>query len=348
MKKQKKIATGQVLVVNPGSTSTKYKIFNLKGELVSESNFKISEEKKEHLFLVEQSDIQKVVIRVVHGGDISEPSIITKALKRKIADYVDFAPIHNKRALEIINVIEEKYPKTPLYACFDTSFHTTIPEYLSTYAIPTSLAKKHNLRKYGFHGLAVQSALQKLRNIKKAKKEKLPKKIICIHLGGGCSITAVHGGKSLYTSMGLTPISGIMMTTRVGDVDSDLSKILSHREGKNIDEISDILNNDSGFLGLTGSKDTLKIFNNAQLGKKKELLAFNMFVAQITEKVFGYAGLMQGVDAIIFSGGIGYGNKYLRDTVSKKVKMLGINKDDIYPIDIDEEKLMFEITKKYL
>lgn len=335
----------KILIINPGSTSTKYKVFDEKGNVLDEHNYKISEIKEEKNFLSNLENVIKVGIRVVHGGDISKTSKITKKIKAQIAEYIDFAPIHNMRAIECIEKMEMHFSKTALFACFDTAFHTTIPEYLSTYAIPTKLAKKHKIKKYGFHGLAVQSALEIFKKQRKSQGLKTPKHIIFAHLGGGDSITAVKNGKSFNTSMGLTPISGIMMTTRVGRVDSDLDKILAHKENKTIDEISHILSFESGFYGMTGLKDTLKIFNAAHAGKKREKLAFDLFVSEIVEHIFAYTGLMQGIDAVVFSGGIGYGNKYLRDTVARSLKILGLGKGDIYAVDIDEEKVIFNEIK---
>ncbi len=337
----------EILIINPGSTSTKYKVFDLKGNVLSEQVFLLKQKKQELSFLKNIENIEKIGIRVVHGGDVSKTSRITESLKKKIEEFLDFAPIHNKRALETIYKIEKLFPRVPFFASFDTAFHRTIPEYLSTYAIPVKLAQRYKLKKYGFHGLAVQSALRKFIEKKEDIELEEIKNIIFVHLGGGCSITAVKNGKSFCTSMGLTPISGIMMVTRPGDIDSDLDKILSHKEHKSIDKISHILNYESGFLGMTGSKDTLKIFEKAQKGSKKEKLSFDMFVADITKTIFAYTGLMQGVDAVVFSGGIGYGNKYLRNTVTKKLKMLGIQKKDIYKVDIDEEEVIFnKIIKK--
>ncbi len=335
----------KILIINPGSTSTKYKVFDNNGGMLDEFVYKITEIKGEERFLYSLKDIEKIGIRIVHGGDISKTSKITKSLKKKIIEYIDFAPIHNKQDIDVIEKMEKTFPKIVKYASFDTAFHTTIPEYLSTYAIPVKLAKKYKIKKYGFHGIAIQSAYRELKEKRKKQKLLMPKKIIFAHLGGGCSVTAVKNGKSFCTSMGLTPISGIMMTTRSGDVDSDLDKILSHKENKTIDEISHILSFESGFLGLTGTKDTLSIFRKAQKGNKKEKLAFDIFVAEITEKIWGYAGLMQGIDALVFSGGIGYGNTYLRNEVLKRVKKLGLTKKDIYVIDVDEEKVIFDEIK---
>ena len=336
----------KILIINPGSRSTKYKVFDEKGNVLDEHYYKIFEKKEEKKFLDGLDEVEKIGIRVVHGGNISKTSKITKSLKRKIAEYIDFAPIHNTRAIEVIEKMEKFFPKTTCFACFDTAFHTTKPEYLSTYAIPLKLAKKYQLKKYGFHGLALQSALQQLEKRKKRKGEKMPKKIVFAHLGGGASLTAVQNGKSFATTMGLTPLSGIPMITRSGSVDPDIFTVLHRRARMSVDEISQILNLKSGFYGLTGSKDTLQIFEKAKRGSKKEKLAFDIFVAEITEKIWGYAGLMQGIDALVFSGGIGYGNAYLRSEVFKRIKKLGLRKKDIYVIDVDEERIIFDEIKK--
>lgn len=335
----------KILIINPGSTSTKYKIFNLKGFILDERTYKINEKKEEREFFSGLENISKIGIRVVHGGEISKTSKITKSLKKKISEYILFAPIHNARALEVIEKVERFFPKASFFATFDTAFHSTISEDLYTYPIKPNLAKKYKLRKYGFHGLAAESALLKFKELKKQKREKIPNNIIFAHLGGGCSVTAVKNGKSFSTSMGLTPISGIMMTTRVGDIDSDFDKILAHQMNTDINEVSRILNYESGFYGMTGTKDTLKIFNAAQSGKKKEKLAFDIFVNNLVEKIYAYAGLMGGLDAIVFSGGIGYGNKFLRDTLTKKMKLLSLTKKDIFAIDVDEELLIFNKIK---
>ena len=173
----------------------------------------------------------------------------------------------------------------------------------------------------------------------------MPKKIVFAHLGGGASLTAVQNGKSFATTMGLTPLSGISMITRSGSVDPDIFTVLHQRARMSVDEISQILNLKSGFYGLTDSKDTLQIFEKAKQGSKKEKLAFDIFVAEITENIWAYAGNMQGIDALVFSGGIGYGNAYLRSEVFKRIKKLGLRKKDIYVIDVDEEGVIFDEIK---
>ncbi len=335
----------KILTINPGSTSTKYKVFDMQGNVCEEHTFSLREEKKEHAFLKSLSDIQKIGIRVVHGGDIRKTSKITPLLKKKIIEYLDFAPIHNARALETIEKIEKIFTKTTVYASFDTAFHQSIPVEHTTYMINHKLAKKYKLRKYGFHGIAVQSAYEQLKLLVKKRKEKLPQKVIVAHLGGGCSITAIQKGKSYATSMELTPLSGIPMITRSGSIDPDIFSILHRRAKMSSEEISEMLNRQSGFYGMMGTKDTLKIMNRAQEGKEKEKLAVDIFINEIVQKIWAYAGLMQGLDVVVFSGGIGYGNAYLRGEVYKKIKKLGLTKKDIFVIDVDEERLIFDEIK---
>lgn len=335
----------KILTINPGSTSTKFKVYNAKGDVLSEETFTLKQEKKQLKFLNNITNLEKIAIRVVHGGDIYQTSKITKEIKNKIFEYIDFAPIHNKRTLDVIESIEKIFPQKTLYACFDTAFHTTIPLEHFTYPISKKISKKYNIKKYGFHGLALQSSLEKFKEKRKKQGLKIPKNIIFAHLGGGASITAVKNGKSFITSMELTPLSGIPMVTRSGNIDLNIFSILE-KKGLSNKEISSLLNNESGFYGLTGSKDIKKIIEKAVLGKKQEKLAFDIFVSAIVQIIFAYTGLMQGIDAVVFSGGIGYGNADLRNTIYKKIKILGLQKKDMYRIDVDEEWVMFNQLKK--
>ncbi len=332
----------KILTINPGSTGTKYKLFDLKGNLVEERIFSLKDEKKEKKFLKRMENLEKIAVRVVHGGDVTKPTLVNAKLKKHIINYTLFAPIHNNYALESIERVEKFFPKVPLYACFDTSFHTSIGKEFTTYALPQALTKKYKLKKYGFHGLALESALSLF---KKSAETKKYKRIVIAHLGGGSSVTAVKNGKSFATSMELTPLSGTMMITRSGNVDPEIP-LLFLKGGMSEEQVSDLLNNKSGFLGLTGSRDTLRIFEKAQKGSEPEKLAFDIFVNQIVEKIYAYAGLMGGIDALLFTGGIGYGNSYIRKEVAKKLKLLGISKKDIYPILVDEGRIMFEKIKK--
>ncbi len=267
----------QILIINNGSTSVKYTLFNNDGLELKKNKFnyfkKDNERKKKFLFSLK--NISKIGIRIVHGEKLEGPIKITKSILEKIKKAEIFAPIHNNLVLDEIKKVQTIF-NINIYAVFDTDFHKTILEKNYTIPIKKSLAEKYGIRKYGFHGIANQSVLRELKN-----KNKKFKKIIIAHLGGGSSITAIKNGKSFINSMGLTPISGLMMTTRVGDIDSDADKILAKKTGQSLEKISEIFSKESGFFGLTGSKDTKIIFEKAEKeekerkGKyKKEKLAF--------------------------------------------------------------------------
>ncbi|HIP33599.1 MAG TPA: hypothetical protein EYG89_02440 [Bacteroidia bacterium] len=206
-------------------------------------------------------DLEKIGFRIVHGGNMSGVVELNKKALKKIEEFKIFAPIHNSLVLLEIENVRRIFAKQKFFGYFDTAFHQTIQESIYTYPINQKIAKKYNIRKYGFHGIAVESALNKIEKLYKNEKIKLPKNIIFSHLGGGSSITAVKNKKSFATTMELTPISGLMMNTRVGNVDSDLDKILVQKMGKTIYEISDMLNYESGFFGLTGKKGMKNIFD---------------------------------------------------------------------------------------
>ena len=242
--------------------------------------------------------------------------------------------------------IRRIFAKQKFFGYFDTAFHQTIQESIYTYPINQKIAKKYKIRKYGFHGIAVESALNKIEKLYKSEKIKIPKKIIFAHLGGGSSITAVKNKKSFATTMELTPISGLMMNTRVGNVDSDLDKILVQKMGKSIYEISDMLNYESGFFGLTGKKGMKNIFDEwKSKSNEKSVLAVEIYLKEIIERISGFAGLMGGIDLIVFSGGIGFKNKYLAKEVIKRLEK-AFGKINFLKVEVDEEKIIFEKINK--
>jgi acetate kinase len=250
-----------ILIVNPGSTGNKYTIFNNNGDKISHYYFKNNESKKELSFLDLQKNISKIGIRVVHGGETNKPVKIDGNIKKIIEKYSIFAPIHNTKALLSIKILEKVFKKVPIFACFDTEFHTTIPNYLNQYMIKKDLVEKYNIKKYGFHGLALESVIEKI-----SKQKSVPKNLISIHLGGGASITGIKNKKSFVTTMELTPLSGIPMTTRSGNIDPGIFYVLEKTHKIKIDKITNILNNESGFLGMCKTKDTKK---NNGFGRKR-------------------------------------------------------------------------------
>jgi len=336
----------KTLILNNGSTSVKISLFDKKGNLLERKVFRNEENEEKKKWLKSFEEIERVAFRVVHGGDLNEAVKIDKKILKKIQDFQIFAPIHNSLVLKEIEEMRKIFPKEKFFAYFDTAFHQTISPEIFTYPIKPKIAQKYKIRKYGFHGIAVESALLKIEKLYKSEKVKLPKKIIFAHLGGGASITAVKNKKSFATTMELTPISGLMMTTRVGNVDSDLDKILAQKMKKNIYEISDMLNYESGFYGLTGTKDIRKIFDEWKKNKNSKYgLAVEIFINQILERIGGFMAQMGGVDLIVFSGGIGFKNKFLAKEVMKRLEKT-FGKINFLKVDVDEEEIIFEKIKK--
>ncbi len=330
------------LIINPGSTTVKYTLFD-DDVVLSEKRFEDLNEQK--LWLTTLTNVEKIGIRIVHAGNLTKPTEIDENVIKQIEKFKLFAPIHNKIALDVIHLIKVVFENVSIIAVFDTAFHTQIPKYASIYPIPNNLTEKYDLHRYGFHGTALTSVLEQTNNMFIERDNTTPSRVILAHLGGGSTIAAVKSGVCVDTTMGLTPLEGIMMKTRSGNIDPDLPKILCNITGKSIDEVSEILNTQSGFLGLTGSEDTKDIIEKAQQGNEKEKLAFDIFVYQIVKQIFAYYGVLQGCDALVFSGGIGFGNSYLKETVAEKVNLI-IDKNIIFSFEADEARELLKIVLK--
>jgi len=340
-----------ILTINSGSTSTKYTFFfkkNKKLEVLSKSftkkdkkyffeNIEIKEKcYVQHFsfflnFLIEKKyiknikDINAFGIRIVHGADIfKKTTLLNQKNFLQLKKNSVLAPLHNPPAIHTIEQIKKLNSKAKVYGIFDTSFHQTIPDFASTYAIPRKISKNLHIKKYGFHGISCLSGLRQIKNILK----KIPKKIIICHLGGGSSITAIKNGKSQDTSMGFTPLEGLMMVTRAGDLDEGASSYLQENLHLLENELLDLLNKKSGFLGLTGIKDIKKIIEKSQRKDPECMLAVEIFVYRIVKYIFSYFGVLQGIDLLILSGGIGEGSDFLRKKICEKLKILGFELDN--------------------
>ncbi len=336
-----------ILTINPGSTAVKYVLFDEHAVVVEQREFDrklhISVQEFERVWLSELENIDKISIRIVHGGGTVGPKVLDTDTKIAIKKAAQFAPIHNAIALDVIDVLQEILPSIEIIVSFDTDFHTTMPGFASTYPINAQLTKQLGIKRYGFHGLAVQSVLQQLDENLEVE---LPSKVICAHLGGGCSITAVKNGKSIDTTMGLTPLEGLMMITRSGSVGPGVVEYIADAKGWTATKVLDVLNNESGFFGLTGSKNTLDIIERASKHQEPEKLAFDIFVNKIVQQIFAYYGTLQGCDALIFSGGMGYGNAYLRSVILAKLAIIGITEQNTYVYKADEAMVLFENAVK--
>ncbi len=272
-------------------------------------------------------DIEAVGHRVVHGGEEFFCSkLIDDKVIAQVEKFCDMAPLHNPAGLRGIRGVSEVLPNVPQVAVFDTAFHQTMPAYAYMYALPYKYYEKYRIRRYGFHGTSHKYVSAK--GAKFAGLDLNNSKIITCHLGNGSSITAVLNGKSVDTSMGFTPLEGVIMGTRCGCVDPDVIPYLAEREGISFSEMSTIMNKQSGFLGLSGiSSDCRDLSDAANAGDAKSKLALKKLSYDITKYIGAYAAAMNGVDLIVFTGGIGENNSRVRRRVCENLTYLGIQFD---------------------
>ena len=269
-------------------------------------------------------EIEAVGHRVVHGGSaFSNTVIITSEVKDKIRQLFDLAPLHNPANLEGINVAEEIFNSAKQVAVFDTAFHQTIPVVAYKYAVPNYLLTENKIRVYGFHGTShkyvSENAIKFLQN---------SSKIITIHLGNGCSMTAIKDGKSIDHTLGFGPMNGLIMGTRSGDVDQSVIFYLVNSLGYSLEAVNTMLQKQSGMLGLTGYSDLRDIEANAENGNEDCQLALAMNAYRIKKYIGSYSAVLNGLDAIIFTAGIGENSSYMRKLVCTDMEYFGIELDD--------------------
>jgi acetate kinase len=267
--------------------------------------------------------------RVVHGGDLFvEPTLIDDEVLAAVEALTDLAPLHNAPSLSAIRAARALLgPGVPMVATFDTAFHRTLPERASRYAIPPELADKHRIRRYGFHGLAHRYMTERYAAITSTPLEKV--KLVTLQLGNGCSATAVDGGRSIDTSMGFTPLEGLMMGTRSGDVDPSLAGFLARREGVDIAEVEGWLNTRSGLLGVSGrSADMRELLEAEARGDAHAALAVAMFCYRVRKYVGAYLAALGGANAVVFGGGIGENAPLVRSRVCAGMGWCGLTLDE--------------------
>lgn len=355
----------KVLVINAGSSSLKYQVIDMKNEEVlakglcerigiDGSRLKhspkgkdekiINKEMKNHADAINlvisaitdsdfgvvksMNEIIAVGHRVVHGGEFFSGSvIIDEEVKKAIDECSELAPLHNPPNLIGIEACEKAMPNVPQVAVFDTAFHQTMPPEAYLYAIPYELYEKYKIRKYGFHGTSHKYVAQRAAKLLGKPLEEL--KLISMHLGNGSSVAAIKNGKSVDTSMGFTPLAGVIMGTRSGLIDPAILPFLMEKENLSLNEINDILNKESGVLGISGvSSDFRDVEAAAEKGNKRADLALKMFVYSVKRYIGLYASVMGGVDAVIFTAGIGENNGAMREKILDNQDFLGINIDN--------------------
>ena len=350
----------KILVINSGSSSIKYQLFKMPGEevicsglverigeenaaihyksvnnkideTVHISNHKEGLEKVVKLLLDKKigvlkstSEIEAVGHRVVHGGStFSNTTIINQQVKDKIKRLFELAPQHNPANYEGIEVAETIFPKAKQIAVFDTAFHQSIPIEAYKYAIPNKFLDQNHIRLYGFHGTSHKYVSEKTNEFLDNSKSK----IITIHLGNGCSMTAIKNGKSIDHTLGFGPVTGLIMGTRSGDIDHAIIFHLVNKLGYALNDVNNMLQKESGMLGLTGYSDLRDIEAEAEKGNKECQLALEMNAYRIKKYIGAYAAAMNGLDAIVFTAGIGENSMVLRKLICTNMEFLGIKLD---------------------
>ncbi len=322
-----------ILVINCGSTSVKASVVDPEtGERVAEVTFDrlsgnhtaaIAEGLPKLIDDLGDNTITCVGHRVVHGGaNFTSPTLLTDEVLEQLQDTIALAPLHNPANIEGIRAARKSLPDVPHVAVFDTAFHRTIPRRARTYAIPQDLAAKHEIRRYGFHGTSHQFVAEAAANFLGEDLRQL--RVITCHLGGGCSVCAVEYGRSVETSMGLTPLEGLVMGTRSGDIDPGALLQLMRHENMDADGLDDLLNRESGLAGLSGIGNDLRdIEAKAEEGNDDCRLAIQVFCHRLRKYIGAYAAVMGGVDAVVFSAGIGQNSATIRHRASQRLEFLG-------------------------
>lgn len=354
----------KILVINSGSSSLKYQLIDMENESVlakgncerigiAHSNFiykahgqtieqevempnhnvavKLVLDKlcdKEVGVISSMSEIDGVGHRVVASGEaFKKPTLVTPESMELMEEIKDLAPLHNPAAIVGVNACLAAMPKTPMVLVFDTGFHFTMPDYAYMYAIDYAHYEKYKIRRYGAHGTSHKFVAQEAANYLGKNIEDL--KIITCHLGNGSSITAIKGGKCIDTSMGFTPLAGVPMGTRSGDIDYSAAEFLAKKEGMNVSEMLNYLNKKCGVLGVSGvSSDFRDLSNAAEHGNYRAELALNMFAYSAKKYVGAYAAALNGVDVIVFTAGIGENDSVVRSKTLSNLDYLGVKLDE--------------------
>lgn len=274
-------------------------------------------------------EIQAVGHRVVHGGEAFNKSVvITEEVMKAVEDCIPLAPLHNPANITGIRACEKAMPGVPMAAVFDTAFHQTMPAKAFTYALPYDYYKTDKVRRYGFHGTSHMYV--SARAAEMLDKPAAELKIITCHLGNGSSVTAVDGGRSVDTSMGFTPVAGLPMGTRVGDIDAGILQYLMNKYKLSIDEMLDILNKKSGVMGVSGvSSDFRDLEEAAEKGNQQAALAIDMFNYGVKKLIGAYAAAMGGVDAIVFTAGVGENSPEQRLEIGSDLEFMGVKMDAV-------------------
>ncbi len=344
----------KILVINSGSSSIKYKLFEMPGdkliskgliEHIGEEGSGVQDHAQGLKIILNQVDgVSAIGHRVVHGAEqFKKPVVVDERVVRKIKQCCSIAPLHNPANLAGIMACKKLLPGIKQVAVFDTAFHQTIPDYAYIYGLPYEYYTKYGIRKYGFHGTSHEYVANEAARILKKPLAQL--KIITCHLGNGCSIAAVDRGKSVDTSMGFTPLEGLVMGTRCGDTDPALITHIMRKAKLDDKQIDRMLNKFSGLKGISGiSNDMRELEVKAHSGNVRAKLAIKVFIYRIKKYVGSYISVMSGADAVVFTGGIGENQKDVREEVSRGIKLFLKKMPKILVIPTNEELMIARKT----
>ncbi|AUF83242.1 acetate/propionate family kinase [Mesoplasma syrphidae] len=313
-------------------------------------------------------EIVAIGFRIVNGGSITEPTIINDKVYKAIFDSIEFAPLHNPGALVAIDAFKKITPNAILVGNFDNAFHHTIPKSNFLYPLPIEWYKKYNVRKFGFHGLSYQYIVEKFAELAKENKENL--NLVICHLGSGSSMACIQNGLSLDTTMGFTPLGGLMMGTRSGNIDPSILEFITKKLSMTISEVTEMLNKKSGLLGMSEiSADMRDLILASAKGNDNAKLAVNKYEQTVADNIVTFVNRLPYVDAIIFTAGIGENSPENRQGIIDKIKILNVNLDQtannekndsfklisanssaipVYVIRTDEESMIYQNTLSFL
>jgi len=321
-----------VLIVNTGSSSLKWVVLDAASETVEQqgdASWEVTDAGRNQRELAsalgQVGSVDAIGHRVVHGGTrFSDAVVVDAGVREEITRLAELAPLHNPAAVAGIDAAQARFPGVPQVAAFDTAFHASMPQVAATYPIPWEWTTRWDLRRFGFHGLSVEYSVRRARELL----GRAPPRLVVCHLGAGCSLTAVADGRSISTSMGFTPLEGVMMARRSGSIDPGLLLFLLSRRGMDPAALDRGLNEQSGLLGVSGiSADMRQVLAAAEAGQERAVLARDLFVHRLIACVGAMVATLRGVDALVFTGGIGERSASIRGAVCEAFGYIGLRLD---------------------
>jgi len=320
-----------ILTVNAGSSSLKLRLLGGGDEVLAEHEGPGGDDPEQlrddlRQILRDGPSPDAAAHRVVHGGaEFDRPTRIDPAIEERLARLADLAPLHNPQAVRAMRALDAVAPGLPTVACFDTAFHADLPAAASTYALPAAWARQYPLRRYGFHGLSHAYASRRAAELLGAAPRDL--RLVTAHLGAGASLAAVAGGRSVDTTMGFTPLEGLVMATRAGSVDPGLLLWVQRHAGIGPEEMERALDREAGLLGLAGTADMREVVAGAAAGDERRRLALDVYVHRLAASIAAMAAAMGGLDGLVFTGGVGENSAAVRARACEATAFLGVTID---------------------